>query len=67
MSYGASAALQTAVFQRLSGWSGLSGVQVADALPPASGTGTFVILGPETVNDQSDKSAGGRTIFLSSR
>lgn len=59
MSYSASAALQTAVFQRLTGWAGLTGVQVVDALPPTTGDGTFVLLGPETVSDQSDKSAGG--------
>lgn len=59
MSYAGSAALQTAVFQRLAAWPGLSGVTVADALPPAEGEGTFVILGPETVSDQSDKTAGG--------
>lgn len=59
MSYAASAALQTAVFQRLSGWAGLSGVQVADALPPANVAGTFVILGPEQVNDQSDDTGAG--------
>ena len=59
MSYAASAALQTAVYQRLTGWAGLSGVQVADALPPADVAGTFVILGPETVADQSDKTSAG--------
>ena len=59
MSYAASAALQGAVFQRLAGWATLAGVSVVDALPPRSGTGTFVLLGPETVTDQSDKSGLG--------
>lgn len=59
MSYSAAAALQGAVFQRLSGWASLAGVSVVDALPPGSGKGTFVLLGPETANDMSDKSGGG--------
>lgn len=59
MSYAASAALQSAVYQRLTGWPGLAGVQIVDALPPATGTGTFVLLGPEDVNDQSDGTGGG--------
>jgi hypothetical protein len=59
MSYAASAALQGAVYQRLTGWSALAGVSVVDAVPPRSGTGTFVLLGPETVTDQSDKSGQG--------
>lgn len=59
MSYAAAAALQAAVYQRLAGWSALSGVSVVDALPAQTGKGTFVLLGPETVNDQSDKSASG--------
>lgn len=57
MSYAASAALQGAVFQRLTGWSSLAGVSVVDAVPP--GTGTFILLGPETATDQSDKSGLG--------
>lgn len=59
MSYAASAALQGAVYQRLSSWSGLAGVSVVDAVPPRAGTGTFILLGPETVSDQSDKSGLG--------
>ena len=59
MSYAAAAALQSAVFQRLTGWPALAGVSVVDALTPGTGTGTFVLLGPETANDQSDKSGSG--------
>ena len=59
MSYSAAAALQGAVFQRLSGWSALAGVTVVDALPPGTGKGTFVLLGPETAKDMSDKSGSG--------
>ncbi len=59
MSYAAAAALQSAVYQRLSGWPSLAGVAVVDALTPGTGIGTFVLLGPETANDQSDKSGAG--------
>ena len=59
MSYRAAAALQTAVFQRLIGYAGLAGVSVVDALPPGTGTGSFVLLGPETASDQSDKTGPG--------
>ena len=64
MSYAAAAALQSAVFTRISGWPSLAGVSVVDALTPGTGTGTFVLLGPETANDQSDKSnAGAEHLF----
>lgn len=59
MSYAASAALQGAVYQRLTTWSTLAGVSVVDAVPPRAGKGTFILLGPETVTDQSDKSGAG--------
>ena len=59
MTYRAAAALQGAVFQRLTTWGGLSGVQVVDALPPGTGTGTFILLGPEQANDESDGSGAG--------
>lgn len=59
MSYGSAAALQSAVYARLTGFAGLSGVPVYDAVPPAGGAGTFVLIGPEEVSDQSDKSGGG--------
>ncbi len=58
MSYGAAAALQTAVYQRLAGATALAGVAVYDAVPP-SPAGTFVLVGPEEVRDASDKSGAG--------
>jgi hypothetical protein len=58
MSYGAAAALQTAVFQHLVAAPALSGVAVYDAVPPGP-AGTFVLVGPEEVRDASDKSGGG--------
>ena len=59
MSYGAAAALQAAVFARLTGYGPLAGVSVVDAVAPGGGTGTFVLLGPEVANDQGDKSGPG--------
>ena len=59
MSYAAAAALQTAVYARLTGWPALAGVTVVDAVAPGSGTGKFILLGPETAADQSDKSGPG--------
>lgn len=59
MSYGAAAALQAAIYTRLSGWSGLSGTSVVDELPSGSGNGTFVLLGPEIALDRGDASAAG--------
>jgi Protein of unknown function (DUF3168) len=59
MSYGSAAALQSAVYARLTGFAALAGVPVYDAVPPAGGAGTFVLLGPEEVVDQSDKTGGG--------
>ncbi len=32
---------------------------VHDAVPGGGGTGTFILLGPEEVQDQSDKTGGG--------
>ena len=58
MSYAAAAALQSAIFQRLTGFSALAGVAIYDAVPPTS-TGTFVLIGPEEARDQSDKSGAG--------
>lgn len=58
MSYGAAAALQTAVFQELSAAPALAGVAIYDAVPP-NPAGTFVLLGPEEVRDASDKSGAG--------
>lgn len=59
MSYGAAAALQTAVFGRLSTWPGLTGVPVVDELPSGGGKGTFVLLGPETAVDKGDDTGLG--------
>lgn len=58
MSYAAAAALQSAVFQRLSTAPALAGIAVHDALPP-SPPGLFVLIGPEDVRDASDKSGAG--------
>ena len=59
MSYGAAAALQAAIYTRLTQNPALAGVAVMDAIPSGGGTGTFVLLGPEEVIDQSDKTGGG--------
>lgn len=59
MSYGAAAALQTAIYGLLSSAPALSGALVVDAMPPAAGAGAFVLIGPEEVLDQSDKSGDG--------
>jgi hypothetical protein len=59
MSYSASAALQTALFARLSTAPQMSGVLIVDAMPPGVPAGSFVLIGPEVALDQSDKSGGG--------
>lgn len=59
MSYRAAGALQSAVFTRLSGFPALLGTSIVDAMPPGTAAGSFVLLGPEVVLDQSDKSGGG--------
>ena len=63
MSYGAAAALQTAVYQHLAGVPALAGVAVYDAVPP-NPAGTFVLVGPEEVRDASDKSGAGAEHLL---
>ncbi len=55
MSYGTAAALQQAVFERLSA---LVDVPVHDAAPEGL-SGTWVLIGPETVRDRSDASGSG--------
>ncbi len=65
MSYAASAALQAAVYGRLSGFPTLVGVAVLDAIPPGTAPETFVLIGPEVVNDRSDKSGSGADHLLS--
>jgi len=65
MTYRAAAALQGAVYQRLSTWGGLQGIAVVDAVPAGGGTGTFILLGPEQANDESDASgAGAAHVFV---
>ncbi|MDE3079060.1 MAG: DUF3168 domain-containing protein [Paracoccaceae bacterium] len=62
MSYAVAAALQAAVFARLQADGGLNalvGAAIYDAVPPGSGTGTFLMIGPEDVRDQSDKTGDG--------
>jgi hypothetical protein len=62
MSYAVAAALQEAVFQRLSADSGLAalvGDAIFDALPAGLVPQTYVTLGPEEVRDRSDATAGG--------
>jgi hypothetical protein len=59
MSYAASAALQTAVYARLTSFPALAGVAVYDAVAPGSGSGKFILLGPETASDKGDKGHAG--------
>jgi hypothetical protein len=59
MSYAGAAALQAAIYQRLTAATPLAGVPIHDALPPGAGAGTFVLIGPEEVRDASDKSGAG--------
>ena len=62
MSYGVSAALQTAVFQQLTGdaqVSAQSGGAIYDAVPAGSVPQTYVTLGPEEVREASDRSGAG--------
>ena len=62
MSYAAAAALQEAVFQKLSGDTTLGtlvGGAVYDALPVGNLPATYVTLGPEDARDRSDRSGGG--------
>jgi len=59
MSYAAAAALQSAVYARLTGYGPLAGVTVVDAVAPGSGKGKFIMLGPETASDKGDKGHAG--------
>jgi hypothetical protein len=62
MSYGVSAALQAAVYQRLAGDAALSalvGEAIYDVVPSGPVPGTYVSLGPEDVRDRSDKTGRG--------
>jgi len=64
MSYAAAAALQAAIFTRLTGFAALAGVAVLDATPPGVAPETFVLIGPEVANDRSDKTGGGADHLL---
>lgn len=62
MSYATAQALQTAVYQHLTGDPALSDMTagaVYDALPPGDIPPLYVLLGDETVKDASDQSGGG--------
>lgn len=62
MSYGASAALQMAVFDRLTQDSALAaivGSNIFDALPEGSLPALYVVIGPEEARVQADASGAG--------
>ncbi|MGI1663329.1 DUF3168 domain-containing protein [Palleronia sp. KMU-117] len=62
MSYGMAAALQAAIYQRLSsdpGLTALVGEAIYDVVPAGQLPGTYVSLGPEEVRERSDKTARG--------
>lgn len=62
MSYGVSAALQQAVYQRLTADSTLAMLvsgAIYDAVPAGIITGTYVSLGPEDVREKSDMTGHG--------
>ncbi|MEO0357138.1 MAG: DUF3168 domain-containing protein [Pseudomonadota bacterium] len=62
MTYAVSAALQTAVYQCLTNdaaVTALVGTDIYDALPSGAIPNTYVSLGPEEVQDASDKSGAG--------
>ncbi len=67
MSYGVSAALQTAVYQALTAdpvLSGIVGDDIYDALPSGALPSMYVALGPETARDRSDKTGSGAEHFF---
>lgn len=61
MSYGVTAALQEAVYQRLSGDAGVTALVggIYDAIPVGELPDLYLTLGPETARDRSDKTGGG--------
>jgi ABC-type nitrate/sulfonate/bicarbonate transport system permease component len=62
MSYGSGAALQAAVYQRLTGSAAVTalvGAAIYDAVPPGDPPGVYIVLGPEDVRDASDASGAG--------
>ena len=62
MSYAVSAALQAAVYQALTADTALDALvsgAIYDQLPPGTPPDTYVILGPESARDRSDKTGRG--------
>ncbi len=59
MTYAVSSALQTAVYQALSGAPALAGTPVYDAVPAGQVPGVWISLGNEDVRDRSDKTTRG--------
>lgn len=62
MSYGAAAALQAAIYQRLTADTALDGLvngAIYDAVPPGNPVGTYVSIGPEVVKDASSQTERG--------
>jgi hypothetical protein len=62
MSYAVAAALQKAIYDRLTGDTGVAalvGDSVYDALPDGALPALYVVLGAEDVRDASDKTGGG--------
>lgn len=62
MSYGAAAALQAAVYQRLmadTALDALVGSAIYDAVPPGTALGSYVSLGPDMVRDASSQTERG--------
>jgi hypothetical protein len=62
MSYGVAAALQAAIYQRLTADSALDALingAIYDAAPPGNPGGTYVSIGPETARDASDQIGRG--------
>lgn len=62
MSYGVSAALQQAIYQRLAADTTLDGLvagAIYDSAPPGLTSGTYVSIGPEDVTERSDKTGHG--------
>lgn len=62
MTYALAAPLQAAIFTRLSGDPALAAIvgnAIYDAVPPGPVPPLYVVLGEESVQDRSDKDAGG--------
>ncbi|KAF0677416.1 DUF3168 domain-containing protein [Profundibacterium mesophilum] len=62
MSYALAAGLQAALYARLNGWQGLTGLigsAVYDALPEGPIAGTYVVIGEEEARDSSDVTGAG--------